>query len=252
MDYSNDEQASRAGSLPPAIFRHWIHSREEDAGDVEVFRPEGFKFPPSFGRDGFEMQKDGRFVQEDVGPADGIVQVFGHWKAIGSDRVSVSFEGTEREGFSFKIVEVDESILRIRKMAQHQKPGKYYSQPAMDETQLKSFGAMPAPTSFRLLDFEHAEVVTLESFPPQFVLTVSGTKPFLNMQVELVPSVFVRQPEYWTIEVVGSLRGIGLPAVAPYKVSIPLAGIIGTKGIEVVGATRSERFDIFPDEIPQS
>jgi Uncharacterised protein family (UPF0093) len=39
-----------------------------------------------------------------------------------------------------------------------------------------------------------------------------------------------------------------LPALAPYAVSIPLAGIIGTRGIEVVGATRSERFDISTGE----
>ena len=58
------------------------------------------------------------------------------------------------------------------------------------------------------------------------------------------PVIYIQQPEYWAIEVVGSLRGIGLPALAPYAVSIPLAGIIGTKGIEVVGATRSQRFDI--------
>jgi hypothetical protein len=72
------------------------------------------------------------------------------------------------------------------------------------------------------------------------------------MHVELVPVVFIRQPEYWTIEVVGSLRGIGLPALAPYTVSISLNGIVGTRGIEVTGATRSERFDLFPDETSES
>ena len=54
MTYSTGEQAASAGDLPSAIFRHWIRSREEDTGDIEVYRPEGFAFPPSFGRDGFE------------------------------------------------------------------------------------------------------------------------------------------------------------------------------------------------------
>lgn len=252
MTYSIDEQAAGAGSLPPAIFRHWIHSREEDTAGIEVFRPEGFAFPPSFGRDGFEMRKDGQFIQDDVGPADGVVQVLGRWTLLGPQRVSVSFDGTARESYSFEIVAVDESILRIRREAEQKKPVKYSTQPAMDEVQLQTFQALPTAASFRLLDFEQAEILTLRSFPPQFVLRVSGTKPYMNMHVELVPLVYIGQPEYWTIEVVGSLRGIGLPAPVPYTVSLPLTGIIGTRGIEVSGATRSERFDIFPDEVQQS
>jgi hypothetical protein len=166
--------------------------------------------------------------------------------------VSVSFEGTEREGYSFEILAVDDSVLQIRREAQQERPARYGSQPAMDEAQLQTFRALPAATCFRLLDFEQAEIITLESFPPQFILRVSGTKPYVNMDVELVPVVYIRQPEYWMIEVVGSLRGIGLPALAPYTVSIPLAGIIGTRGIEVVGATRSEQFDIVPGEPQQA
>jgi hypothetical protein len=72
------------------------------------------------------------------------------------------------------------------------------------------------------------------------------------MQVQLVPLVFIQQPEYWGIEVVGSLPGgIGLPALAPYEVSLPLAGFLGTQGIEVIGATRVQRFDIAPSGTAQ-
>jgi hypothetical protein len=107
---------------------------------------------------------------------------------------------------------------------------------------------LPAPASSRLIDFDRVEVLTLESFPPQFVLVVSGTKPFLNMEVSLVPLIFVRQPDYWGIEVVGRLPGgIGLPVLAPYRVSLALAGNIGTKGIEVIGASRTHRVDV-PEE----
>jgi hypothetical protein len=107
---------------------------------------------------------------------------------------------------------------------------------------------LPAPTSTRIIDFEKVEIRTLRSFPPQHVLVVSGTKPYMNMEVTLEPLTFIRQPEYWGIEVVGRLPGgIGLPALAPYQVSIPLAGIVGTKGIEVIGATRSEKVDLVPE-----
>ena len=119
----------------------------------------------------------------------------------------------------------------------------------MDEQQLRQLRELPKPASQRLIDFERAQILTLRIFPPQFVLRMTGTKPYLNMEVELVPLVFIQQPEFWGIEVVGRLPGgIGLPALAPYDVSIPLSGITGTKGIEVIGATRSKRIELPPPE----
>jgi hypothetical protein len=114
----------------------------------------------------------------------------------------------------------------------------------MNEEQLKTYTKLPPPGSSRLIDFDRAEIVTLDSLPPRHVLKVTGVKPFLNMKVDLVPLVFIRQPEYWGIEVVGRLRGIGLPALAPYTVSTPLDGFVGTQGIEVIGATRSEKIKV--------
>ena len=69
------------------------------------------------------------------------------------------------------------------------------------------------------------------------------------MRVDLLPRVHIQQPEYWGIEVVGCLPGgIGLPALAPYTVSLRLAGVTGTRGVEVIGATRTERIAVPPYE----
>ncbi|MEU6714936.1 hypothetical protein ABZ897_26025 [Nonomuraea sp. NPDC046802] len=107
----------------------------------------------------------------------------------------------------------------------------------------EDFSSLPASQSSRLIDWDdvsiHPGIV-----PGTFILVVSGTKPYMNMSVQLVPLVYVRQPEYWGIEVVGTLPGIGLPATAPYTVSLPLDGVLGTKGIEVIGATRRKTFDV--------
>jgi hypothetical protein len=120
----------------------------------------------------------------------------------------------------------------------------------MNANLMQGYESLPKAGSYRLLDFEWAEVAALESFPPQFLLRVGGTKPYANMSVDLSPLVYIRQPEYWGIEVVGRLRGgILLPAEVPYEVSLPLSGIIGTAGVEVIGATRSERIEV-PDEVP--
>jgi hypothetical protein len=99
---------------PSTVFRRWIHSREEDVAGVEVYRPEGFPFPPSFGRDGFEIRADGRFVQTDVGPADGTVTSHGHWRQVASRRLQVRFTDAH-PGFTFDILQVDGTVLRIRR-----------------------------------------------------------------------------------------------------------------------------------------
>lgn len=114
----------------------------------------------------------------------------------------------------------------------------------MNETQLRELEQLPPAASCRRLDFEQAQIITLRTFPPQHLLRVSGTKPFANMEVDLAPLQYIRQPEYWGIEVIGCLPGIGLPALAPYSVSLRLGGTVGTRGIEVLGATRSKRLDL--------
>jgi hypothetical protein len=122
----------------------------------------------------------------------------------------------------------------------------------MDQTQLETLERLPAPQSVRRIDFDEAEVIVLDTFPPQYILLVRGTKPYANMKVELIPLVYIRQPEYWGIEVVGFLGGIGLPVVAPYSVSLPLAGVTGTRGVEVIGATRRQKLAVPPEtQMPQ-
>ena len=103
----------------------------------------------------------------------------------------------------------------------------------------------PTPTSVRLINFTRAEVHP-GFVPNTWILVVSGTKPYVNMTVRLSPLVYIRRPEFWEIEVIGSLPGMGLPATAPYTVSLPLDGIIGTKGIEVVGASKRKRIPVPP------
>jgi hypothetical protein len=103
----------------------------------------------------------------------------------------------------------------------------------------------PTATSIKLINFTRAEVRS-GFVPNKYFLIVSGTKPDVNMTVELSPLIYIRQPEYWGIEVIGRLPGIGLPMTAPYSVSIPLDEILGTKGIEVIGANKRKKFRVPP------
>jgi hypothetical protein len=112
---------------------------------------------------------------------------------------------------------------------------------------INTFQNLPKCESARLIDFKHAEI------RPGFVndtyfLIVTGTKPYLNMKVRLIPLVYVQQPDYWGIELVGTLPGFGLPAEAEYTVSISIDGIRGKKGVEVIGAASRKCLDVPPSK----
>ena len=80
-----------------------------------------------------------------------------------------------------------------------------------------------------------------------FFAIVQGKKPYLNMQVRLSPLTYVRQPEYWGIEVIGCVSGIVLPTIGSYYEHLSLEGIRGTKGVEIIWANgETERFAVPP------
>jgi hypothetical protein len=108
---------------------------------------------------------------------------------------------------------------------------------------LRDFAASPAAESIRRIDFDSAEVVG--DFPGGHILLVRGEAPCANMEVRLSPLIYIDCPEYWGIEVLGSLPGnICLTALHPFELTIPLAGITGSRGIEVLGGRRSEQIEV--------
>jgi hypothetical protein len=107
------------------------------------------------------------------------------------------------------------------------------------------FNSSPQAESTRLVEFEEAKVIR-GLVNDTYFLIVNGVKPYLNMTVQLIPLVYVVRPDYWGIEVVGTLPGFGLPAQAPYTISIPLDGILGKKGVEAIGATRRVALEVPP------
>ena len=113
----------------------------------------------------------------------------------------------------------------------------------MEEMHLKAFESLPHPSTCRLINFEKADVVP-GFVPKTFFLIVAGTKPWVTMKVELHPLIYIKRPEYWGIEVVGCQQGIGLPQTAPYHVALDITHLLGTKGIEVIGASSKKQFNV--------
>lgn len=110
---------------------------------------------------------------------------------------------------------------------------------------------MQLASSF-LVDFATAEVITPMIYPPQPTLVVTGTKPDLVTEVVLRPLTYVERPEYWSIEVTGTRPGGLYPtqpiANVPYAVQLRIDDVIGTAGIEVIGANGSERIEVASPE----
>lgn len=103
------------------------------------------------------------------------------------------------------------------------------------------FESLPAAKSqsCRVIDFEQAVVVSSGS---KRFLVVAGDAPCANMDVSLQALVYIQCPAYWGIEVVGCLpSGACLRAIKPFVVYIDLDGIVGSKGIEVIGANKTEQ-----------
>ncbi len=75
-----------------------------------------------------------------------------------------------------------------------------------------------------------------------YQLTVSGMKPYTNMQVSLTHEAYSGRPAYWRTVVVGCVKnGLLMPISAPYYITMTLDRFVGTRGVEIVGASRAVR-----------
>jgi hypothetical protein len=103
-----------------------------------------------------------------------------------------------------------------------------------------------AAQSVRRIPFKTAKVVP-GIVSGTHILIVSGETACVNMKVRLSPLIYIRCPEYWGIEVIGELQGghcfIGI-VPTQFTVSIQLNGIVGSKGIEVLGAKQAKKIKV--------
>ena len=94
--------------------KRWVHSFEEDTGDVKVYRPATYPFPRARGREGIEFLPEGSVVYSAIGRGDAPEPIRGQWRAEESGPVEIAFEGQAREPRRLEIVEAGDDILRLR------------------------------------------------------------------------------------------------------------------------------------------
>lgn len=100
-----------------------------------------------------------------------------------------------------------------------------------------------APTKCSLISFSKADV-WFDATTKRYELVVAGTKSASNVEVQLTPVTYIRQPEYWLIMVRGCSRGIGLPVLTPYTARLDVTSTLGTEGVEVQGSDHSQRIPV--------
>jgi hypothetical protein len=100
--------------------KRWLHSHEEDTPGRTVYRPADYPFPPSRGRKGFELDRDGKLVEIGVGPTDRSTQTQGRWRLIGDKtleftKTSMAAAAAPSEPRQFHIEECDGKRLVLSK-----------------------------------------------------------------------------------------------------------------------------------------
>jgi hypothetical protein len=100
--------------LPDDLFRRWLHSREEDEGDVQVYRPAGYDLPPARGRRGLEFRPGGELLVIGPGPADKPEDAAGRWEPAGERRARVSLPSGEAQELEIVSAEPDRLAVRWR------------------------------------------------------------------------------------------------------------------------------------------
>ncbi|MCB0557769.1 MAG: hypothetical protein H6573_16840 [Lewinellaceae bacterium] len=98
-----------------SIFQHWVHAHEEDQGEYRAFRPASYGLPPSRGREGFDIRRDGSFMHYPIGAADVPGEAPARWKLKGKSTLIVTPDDGGRLPFELRIIESGKDLLKVAK-----------------------------------------------------------------------------------------------------------------------------------------
>jgi hypothetical protein len=95
-----------------ALQQRWTHSHEEDTPGRMVFRPAGWRFPPSRGRRSFELKAGGALAASGPGPTDRTQSAEGRWRLRGDGVLELNQPGGASE---LRVVEVSAERLVVER-----------------------------------------------------------------------------------------------------------------------------------------
>ena len=95
------------------LIGHWVHSHEEDTTTEKVFRKADYAFPPSRGRDEYNLQPGGVLSATRPGPTDQRQTNSGNWQLDDSSNLVLRLpEGATKQ---LKIASIEPDRLVITK-----------------------------------------------------------------------------------------------------------------------------------------
>jgi hypothetical protein len=103
-------------AIAQQVFKHWVHSFEEDTAGIQTYRPAAYNFPLARGREGFEVKANGIFVLHRIGPADGIEKAEGSWSLQEENTIRVSFKNADIAPYTLHIFQVNDTLLTLKKI----------------------------------------------------------------------------------------------------------------------------------------
>jgi hypothetical protein len=99
----------------PELCRRWIHSHEEDHGDLQVFRPGDHAFPPSRGRRCLDLRRDGSLLESGPGADDRAVGSRGRWTLEGARLRLFPEAAAGADGRELEVVTLESDRLVVRR-----------------------------------------------------------------------------------------------------------------------------------------
>jgi hypothetical protein len=104
-------------TMPDALWGVWVHSHEEDYAGNLVFRNPDFDFPPSRGREKYDIKSDGELMYYGLAANDAHGEsVRGTWRAIDARTLEIFFPDESIKSFGFELVEITPSRLVVKKL----------------------------------------------------------------------------------------------------------------------------------------
>ena len=98
-----------------ALSGSWVHSHEEDSAGQNVYRPQSFKFPPSRGRSGFDLEPDGTLLEHGPDATDRTASRPGTWELRADHHLALTPAGAAAPSRLLKVVAVSPDRLVLQK-----------------------------------------------------------------------------------------------------------------------------------------
>jgi hypothetical protein len=97
-----------------SLTQTWRHSQEEDQGDVQVYRPATYAFPPARGREGYTFAPGGQLTKLAIALTDGTLPLPGHWRWISARVLHLTFEDASQSDCRLEVLELTPDVLKVK------------------------------------------------------------------------------------------------------------------------------------------